>query len=242
MFKKLVPLNRDRHARTRIQDARHFGFAAGLHVTHLTVPEFPRAAPLYPIVFVEHGDAFLPMALVGLLEGENLFVDADGRWDAGYIPAVVRRYPFALATTSAQGQYTVCIDEDSPLVGEAEGQALFDSRGEPTAVVENVKRYLAELQQMDEQTQQFSAWLQAHNMLVPLSISLREQGSVRQIAGCYQVNEERLNTLSDPLFLALRSQRFLPAVYAHLLSLAQVDRLVALRATRQAQQGRAGDA
>ena len=67
--------------------------------------EFARAAAVYPIVFVEDKtkDAFRPVTLLGLDAGENLFVSESGKWEASYIPAIIRRYPFALANTGTTG-------------------------------------------------------------------------------------------------------------------------------------------
>jgi hypothetical protein len=234
MFEKVVPINRERHAATRVKDITSFAFASQFHVAYVTLHEFSRAAGVYPVVFVEDKDKdqFRPVALLGLEAGENLFVGAGGRWEAGYVPAIIRRYPFALAGTGEEGRYTICIDEGSELVSQTEGQPLFDAKGEPTAVIDNVKRYLSELQQMDLLTREFTQWLTAHNMLTPLNMRVREQDKVKNIAGCWVVNEERLNGLSDERFLELRSKRFLPAIYAHLVSLAQIERLVTLKDKR----------
>ena len=39
------------------------------------------------------------MAILGIQEGQNLFVMPDGRWDRrAYIPAYIRRYPFCVHT------------------------------------------------------------------------------------------------------------------------------------------------
>lgn len=239
MFEKVVPVNRERHAKTRIREIQGFGFAAKFHIAYVTMHEFSRAAAVYPIVFVEDKDSFRPVALLGLDAGENLFVGADGKWGAAYVPAIIRRYPFALAGTGNEGQYTICLDEGSELVSTTEGSPLFDDKGEPTQVIENVKRYLSELQQMDQLTQQFAAWLKENNMFTPLNMRVRDQDKVKNIAGCYVVNEERLNNLSDEKFLELRSKRFLPAIYAQLMSLAQVERLMTLKDKRHAPAGKA---
>lgn len=239
MYEKVVPVNRERHAKTRIREIQGFGFAARFHIAYVTMHEFSRAAAVYPIVFVEDKDTFRPVALLGLDAGENLFVGDDGKWGAAYVPAIIRRYPFALAATGNEGQYTICLDEGSDLVSTTEGSPLFDDKGEPTQVIENVKRYLAELQQMDQLTQQFSAWLKENNMFTPLNMRVRDHDKVKNIAGCYVVNEERLNNLSDEKFLELRSKRFLPAIYAQLMSLAQVERLMTLKDKRHAPAGKA---
>lgn len=230
MFEKVVPVNKDRHAKKRIKEITGFGFASKFHIAYVTMHEFARAAAIYPIVFLEdkEKDEFRPVALLGLDAGSNLFVGADGKWDASYVPAIIRRYPFALAGSDKENQYTICIDEGSELVSDTEGAALFDDKGEPTQVIENVKRYLSELQQMDALTRDFSKFLAENNMLTPLNMRVRENDGVKNIAGCYVINEERLNNLSDERFLDIRGKRYLPAIYAQLISLAQIERLVNL--------------
>ena len=236
MFQKVVPINRERHASKKIKQATGFGFASGFHLAYVTIHEFARAAAIYPIVFLEdkEADEFRPVVLLGLEAGENLFVATDGKWQASYVPAIIRRYPFALSRTEEQDRFTICIDEDSELVNDAEGAALFDDKGEPTEVIENVKRYLAELQQMDVITRDFCKYMAEHNMFTPLNMRVRDTDRVKNITGCYVINEERLNNLSDERHLELRTKRYLPAVYAQLISLAQIERLVTLRSGGEA--------
>ena len=231
MFNKVVPVNKDVHARTRIKEITTFEFASKFHVAYLTMHEFTRAAAIFPIVFLEdkEKDEFRPVALLGLNPGQNLFVDPHGKWQASYVPAIIRRYPFALTPRGDDGQYIVCIDEASSLVSQTEGAALFDEKGEPTQVIENVKRYLSELQQMDVLTRGFCAFLKEQNMFTPLNLRVRDNAKVKNISGCYVINEERLNNLSDERFLDIKNKRYLPALYAHLISLAQTERLVKLQ-------------
>ena len=40
---------------------------------------------------------------------------------------------------------------------------------------------------------------------------------------------QRLNSLSTERFVELREKRYLPAIYAHLVSLAQIERLMMLK-------------
>jgi hypothetical protein len=236
MYQTLVPITKARHEGKKIKQVQGFGFAAGFHIASIMVHEFARAASLYPVVFLEdkEQDSFRPVVLMGLDAGENLYVGADGKWQASYVPAIIRRYPFALASTGEQDKYTVCIDEGSELVNDSEGVPLFNEQGEPAEALENVKRYLGELQQMDAFTSEFCKYMVAHNMLTPLNMRVRQSDQVKNINGCYVVNEERLNGLSMERFMELRDKRYLPAVYAHLLSLAQIERLMTLKEERQA--------
>ena len=231
MAYKIVPLNKEQHAKTKILDITSFKFAEKHHIAYITMHEFARAAAIFPIVFLEdkENNAFRPVVLMGLSEGENLFVSADGKWNASYVPAILRRYPFALVPNGDAGQYVVCIDEASDLVGETEGKNLFDEHGEPTEVVGNIKRFLGELQQMDILTNHFCSFLSEHNMFIPLNMKIRENDVEKNLTGCYVINESRLNGLSDELFLSIKNKNYLPAIYAHLISLAQTERLVKIK-------------
>jgi len=225
MFKNIVHINKERHANIKVKPTNDFSFAKDFHLAYVTVHEFVRASMHYPIVFLEdkQSSGFRTVALLGMTAGTNAFVDDEGKWDAPYIPAIIRRYPFALAPVPGDDRYLVCIDEGSDLVNENEGTSLFDESGEPTQVVENVKRYLAELHQMDNFTVEFSTFLQQNNLLTPLSMRVNVNQQPRNINGCYVVNEERLNNLGDAKFLEMREKRYLPAIYAHLMSLAQFE-------------------
>lgn len=231
MFQQVVPVNKERHAGKKIKDITDFNFASGFHIAYVTMHEFARAASIFPIVFLEdkEKDEFRPVTLLGLNAGENLFVDAEGKWQASYVPAIIRRYPFALSPAAQNDQYVVCIDEGSKLVSDTEGNALFDDKGEPTQVIENVKRYLGELQQMDVLTREFCKFLAAKNLFTPLNMRVREGNKVKNVAGCYVVNEERMNNLSDELFLEIKNKGYLAPLFAHLISLAQTERLVKLQ-------------
>lgn len=227
MFKSIAPITFDKHGQTKIQSIKNFDFAKSINMASIMVHEFSRAASIYPIVFVEDKlkDQFKPVVLLGLEAEENLFVQ-DDKWQASYIPAIIRRYPFALAKTAEEGRFMVCIDEESDLVSKSEGQPLFKDNGEPAELMERVKRYLAELQQMDTFTESFCKYLAEKNMFTPLNMKVRIGNELRNITGAYIVNEERLNSLSDETFLEMRSQKHVPAVYSHLSSLSQIERLL----------------
>lgn len=229
MFDRLVPVNRDQHSRLRIRPVSRFAHARSFHLASLAMHEFVRASAFYPIVFLDDRErnAFRPVALLGLDAGENLCVESDGTWLRGaYVPGIIRRYPFALANTAQTGEYAVCVDEGSGLLDEQDGLPLFQEDGQPAETLENVKRFLAELQQMDTLTGQFSAFLARNNLLRPLNLRVRVADKPRDIVGCYVINEERLDSLNDSVFLEMRGLRYLPPIYAHLSSLPQIDRLV----------------
>ena len=226
MFKNVVPITFEKHGKMHIKSIQNFDFAKNVNMASIMVHEFSRAASIYPIVFVEdkQKDQFKPVVLLGLEDGENLFVQND-KWEASYIPAIIRRYPFALAKTEEQGRFLVCVDEGSDLVNKKEGQPLFVD-GQPAELMERVKKYLSELQQMDQFTENFCKYLAEKNMFTPLNMKVRIGNELRNITGAYIVNEERFNSLSDETFLEMRNNKFVPVVYSHLSSLSQIERLL----------------
>lgn len=230
MFKSVVPITLEKHGKKKIKTIENFEFAKAINMASIMVHEFSRAASIYPIVFVEdqRKDQFKPVVLLGLEEGENLFIQ-DDKWQASYIPAIIRRYPFALAKTNEDGRFTVCIDEQSNLINEKEGQALFDDKGEPSELMNRVKRYLSELQQMDQFTEDLCKYLSEKNMFTPLNMKVRIKNELKNITGAYIVNEERLNALSDETFLEMRAKKYISVAYSHLSSLSQIERLLGFK-------------
>ena len=233
MFKKIVPLQTEKHANLKLNALKTFHFAADIHVASILAHEFLRAASTYPIVFVEDqtSDLFRPMVLLGLTPQENLFVDAEGKWEATYVPAILRRYPFAMAKSdkSDDDRFTVCIDEESDFLSETEGQPLFTPEGKPDKILEDVQKFLATLYQMDQFTQEFCQQLKENNMFAPVNMRVRHEGKAQSLTGAYAVNEQRLRALKDETFLQWREKNYLSLIYCHLTSLMQVERLVQMR-------------
>jgi hypothetical protein len=242
MFKQMAPVSYERHHGKKVRNTAGFEFAAEFHIAYVTMHEFARAAAIYPIVFLEDkaSGGFRSVVLMGLESGENLFIGTQGVWSASYIPAMIRRYPFALSKGEQEGRFVVCVDEASSLLSDTEGAPLFDEQEKPTQVIENVKRYLSELQQMDHMTLEFSRFLRDHNLLTPLNMRVNTSDQVKNISGCFVISEERMNELSDDVFKTLREKRYLPAMYAHLISLPQIERLVQLKKERSQAAAHAG--
>jgi hypothetical protein len=94
------PLSREMHGKLGVKRSeKPYAFAAAAHVVPLTVTEFMPAALSYPVIFV--GDARLPVAVLGVNQGDNLFVSEDGTFEPdAYLPAYVRRYPSCSPTTT----------------------------------------------------------------------------------------------------------------------------------------------
>lgn len=229
MFKKVVPIMENRHKDLKLKPIDNFDFAKNLNIASIMVHEFSKVSPTYPILFLEdkENDSFKPVCLLGLKEGENLFVK-DGKWQASYIPAIIRRYPFALSKTEEDDTYLICIDEESEFLDKKDGEPFFNKDGSTGEVIEKIKAYLTELQQMEKFTNDFCKVIKEYKLFTPLNINIKSGNEVKNINGAFMINEEKFNKLSNAKFLDLRKKQYIPAIYAHLNSLAQIERLAML--------------
>ena len=97
----LEPLSSSVHAGYRSRSVGHARRSwSSNHAVPITVDEFVAVQRYFPIVF-SVGENPVPLALMGLNEGVNVFVDDEGKLlGEVYLPAYVRRYPFMLARLS----------------------------------------------------------------------------------------------------------------------------------------------
>ena len=71
----------------------------------------------------------MPVAVLGVRDQENRYVTTEGRWEAKYIPAFIRRYPFVFSSGADNSKFTLCIDEDFTGCNQKGlGQQLFDDQ------------------------------------------------------------------------------------------------------------------
>ncbi len=230
MFKTIVPITIKDHKNTKIKSIDNFNFVKNIHLASVMVHEFSKAASIYPIVFLEdkENDQFKPVVMLGLVEGENLFIQ-NGKWSASYIPAIIRRYPFALSKTGEDNKYVICLDQDSEFVNETDGQAIFNEDGTESEVITRVKTYLTELQQMEVFTEEFCKVMKHENMFTPLNMKVKVGNEIKNVGGAYVINEERFNSLSDEKYIELRTKQYIPVIYSHLSSLGQIERLLGFK-------------
>ena len=226
-YDKPVALNKVDHKDTKIRRMpNHFKFAAKTNSVILSGIEFSEAAKEYAVVFAKSGDNVVPVALLGLRNEENLFVAEDGAWNASYIPAFVRRYPFVLAGTGQQDQQVVCIDESFEGFSKTEGDPLFEG-DEPTPVLEQALDFLNEYQKQFLRTEQFVNRLRDLDLLMTLDAKIdMTDGTKFALTGLLAVDEKRLLKLDDTKALELFRSGELAWIYSHLLSLGSLSGMV----------------
>lgn len=224
-YERVVALNEQTHANLRVRPATGFAYAARINSVPLLGGEFFDCAREYPIVFANDAAGPMPGALLGLREAENLFVGRDGKWDARYVPAFVRRYPF-VPGKGPNGEFLVCIDEASPCFDRKQGEPLFVA-GKPGAQLEHAIKFLTEFHQAATATEMLGPRLQALGLLRQAdSLAQLNDGSQFRLSGLNVVDEAKLRELDRDTVHDLFVSGALPLIYAHLISLGNLGSLV----------------
>jgi hypothetical protein len=211
-------LDREQHKGLHLKaaDAR---FAAKNQAVPLLVAEFPEACLEYPIVFTKGQDGrWLALALTGLQNGSNAFVNANGQWNARYLPASVRRYPFILAE-GINNELSLAADMNAPQLG-TEGEPLFNAQGDPTDLAKNVMQMLADFQGQAKASETIIQQFETSGLLTQQNLQVRlGDGRNAVVDGVWVIDESKLRELPDDKILAWFKGGQMAAVHAHMLSL-----------------------
>jgi len=223
-------LNRENHRRLRVRAG--YGAALGDAVMYvMTYPmEFRDIQNSYPILFTKDPNTggFFAAALLGLEADQNLFLQGD-RWDATYVPAMVQRQPFLIATGGEGDDKPpmVSLDLDHPRVSQDEGEALFDSQGEPSEFLNQKIGLLEKLHRGLRHGSGFIDALLQHQLLVQIVMDLAfTDGGKKTLQGFYCIAEERLHQLNGDVLESLHQAGYLQPVFMAVASLSRVrDRM-----------------
>jgi hypothetical protein len=226
-------LDRTKHRQLRIRTG--YGAALGDAVMSvMTYPmEFRDIQGCYPILFTKDPNTggFVAAAILGLEAGQNLFLQ-DTYWDATYVPVMVQRQPFQIATSKEGGGKppVVSLDLDHPRVSQDEGEALFDDTGEPS---EFLKRKIGLLDKLHRGLQHGSGFIEAllkHQLLVQVVLDLAfVDGGKKTLQGYYCIAEERLYQLKGDVLESLNEAGYLQPVFMAVASLSRVRDLIERR-------------
>lgn len=227
IYENAVPVTTKRHGDWSIKAGTDHSFAQGINAVPLTAVEFASAASEYTIVFTGADEQIMPAVILGMREGENVYITGDDRWEARYIPAFIRRYPFVFSSSEDGKTFTLCIDESFPGFNQdGRGERLFDAEGNQTQYLKGVLSFLQDYQAQFQRTQAFCRKLKDLNLLEPMQAAFTlPSGERASLAGFMGIDRERLKALSaetlaqlartDELelaFLQLHSMRNLSAM------------------------------
>lgn len=221
IYESAVPVSAARHARHSVAPAPDFAFSAEVNAVPLMAVEFLRAATEYAIVFTQAGDEVVPAVVLGVRGNQNLYLSADSKWQAEYIPAFIRRYPFVFSNSADGKTLTLCIDESHPGVNtEGRGERLFADDGKPSAYTERVLKFLQEYQAHFERTRTFCKRVKELGLLEPMQAQVTTpKGEKLTLNGFLSVSREKLRALSGESLATLAKTDELELLYLQLHSM-----------------------
>jgi hypothetical protein len=223
-YNDLMPLNKRDHKDWRSRTAQSASWLIGQHAVPLTVDEFPLAQRHFPIVF-SAGENPVPLALMGLNEGVNVYCNDEGIvTDDIYLPAYIRRYPFLLARLDQNNDnMTLCFDPSSGLFGEfKDGEPLFAGE-EPSDFIKGVLQFCQNFEEAGQRTQNFVTELKAHDLLMEGEVAIQQNAAPESqpfvYRGFQMVNQDKLRELRGDQLRTWNQSGMLSLIFAHLLSL-----------------------
>ncbi|MEI7933204.1 MAG: SapC family protein [Alphaproteobacteria bacterium] len=233
LYRRPEPLNPIDHGNLGlIAPEIPFAFAAGQHFVPLLYSEFVPASTSYPVIFA--GEEKTPLAVMGLQAGGNLFVPGAVNRGEVYVPAYLRRYPFVVANASTPGDNAavICIDRESPLIGENPTHPFYQD-GANTEYTNNCIKFCQDYENERMVTLQFVQRLKELDLFDLRSAKYNPPPELGmgsdpvEVAGYYAIDSEKLNDLPVETYIQFRDQGLLPAIFAHWASQTQWDRIVA---------------
>lgn len=242
-YSQPVPLDAKKHATLALKKNFGLGFTASVNAVPVNMIEMPQICHFYPIAFSPDNNA-TPVAILGLRDNENLFVDDKGEWsDNAYIPAYIRRYPFIFSEMPGSDQLTLCLDLNDNVVDQKGDQTFFDKDGKPSALAQNALEFCKSYHAAAQQTQAFSKALAESGLLIERRAEINVgEGRKINFSGFRIIDEQKLADMPEKDFLEWRRKGWLPFLYAHLFSGAQWQRLTMLLRDRLEKEGKGGTA
>ena len=222
IYDQVERVNSERHRGWSVKANNNFDFARDVNHVPVTVIEFRNAAKEYPVVFASGSEnEVVPIVVMGLGDKENLYVDDKGKWQAKYVPAFVRRYPFVFSSFDDGLTLTLCIDEKfAGCNQDGLGEQLFDDEGNKTQYLTNVLEFLKQYQASFQQSVQFCKRLKELDLLENVEATLTPpDGQAIVLKGFLAIDRNKFKALPDETLAELVKSGEMELIYTHLVSL-----------------------
>lgn len=244
LHRQPATLDRELHRSLRANlPVADWSLASALNSIFLAAVEFGDACRDFPIVFVRAGadpagkQQVAPVAVFGLSNGENLFVQPDGAWRGSYMPAVLRMYPFALARLD-DSNLAVTIDTAWAGLSSEQGERFFDDTGAPTELTKSIQGQLETLEAEIQRTRAVGERLLDLGLFIEKRFDATlPDGQKFAVEGFLTIDEDKLKALPDATLVELQRNGLMGLIHAHLISLANMRKLTEWRVLRIADAG-----
>ncbi len=221
-------LDNVQHAALKLRRGHGARFGEAVNQVAVFASEFAQVQREYPILFTRTPEGALQaVAILGFERDENLFL-ADERWDAPYVPALLRHRPFTIGAEA--GEPVVCVDLADPRVapeGE-DGDPVFKPHGGNAPMLERALDALRTLQAGAAMASQMTAVFDELELVEPvrLQVSFDESRGV-DFDGYLAVVPERIAALDGAALERLNKAGLLDVAVFAAASIGTMPRLIA---------------
>jgi len=194
---KVVALSGTKHNDLKVTPNCVVDAVKNQHIVNIRVSEVSKASACMPIFLnkFEGTEDWTISTITSLELNKNLFV-VDDKWTVNYVPNIMKTFPFFLANSDKEDEFTIGIDEESSAFNKKEGVEIFD--------------VLEEFDLIDPLTMRVQY----------------EDGQVHTLTGLHSIDERKLTAMDDKTFTKLRATGFLAPIYALILSVFQLNELM----------------
>ena len=220
-YERAVPVSASRHGDVSIDASAGYAFTSHVAAVPIMALEFILAASEYAIVFAPIGQELVPAVVLGMRNDQNLYLGANGKWNAKYVPAFIRRYPFIFSSGADNNTLMLCIDDSYAGVNrEGKGQRLFDAQLKPTEFTQRVLKFQQEFQSHFQRTRMFCKRLKELGVFEAMTVRVPGAGEGKPLLGGFSaVSRKKLRDLPDDKLLAMAKSDELELLHLHMYSL-----------------------
>jgi len=235
LYEQPALLNKEEHGDLGLSRLeRPFDFARSIKGVPIVAGEIQSAQKHYPVVFSDFENPVL-VAIVGITENANLFIDDAGNWEAGgYIPSYLRCHPFAFARRG-EDEYAVVIDRSSRAISDSPDTPFFDGDKLSEGIQARVD-FCGQYNEERRRTQELCEKVKELGLLTGQRVAqTMPDGQEVKVADYVTIDSRKLTDLDKDVLHELHKDGSLSMIFAQLFSLENWNRLMARRAAVQGQ-------
>jgi hypothetical protein len=218
-FQEPALLDRKEHMGLRLKKAFNLDFVKDINSVPLAGFEFFESSRDFPVVFAKASESeFIPVVLLSLRpKGHSLGAD----WKGVYVPASVRKYPFALSDGK------VIFDKQATQLQEKEGEALFKEDGQNSDFLNQIIEFLGHVDNQFKLTREYCKACVDNDLFTPFNAQVEfEKGKRMRFDNFSVIDVKKLNSLPEEQVKSWFYKGWLAWSYAHLHSLGAMSRLI----------------
>src|SRR4051812_5328478 len=163
--------------------------------------EFAKVQREYPILFRKDSETgrFLPVALLGFEEDENLFLN-DNSWSTRYIPLAVKQGPFLIGLQQHEAEQRLAIyaDLNDSRIQQNAAPALFNANGTASTTLNEIRDILSARHEGSERLEPMVEAFLKYDLLEPVRLEIDlANGTTANFDAGYTVHIEKLIALAN---------------------------------------------